>query len=284
MSSDNRSRRDSGKTSERAGPRERSSLVEAFLERTGKVAGGTLDLALDVAAMAAMSGDGWLRNVVSSSASPERLQAMADAGHFLRDARETAGLSIRELSERLELGDESVLEGVERGDTILPLELMLRAASLLARHDPVPFLIKFLRSYNPQLEATLEQWGVMALPRNFERERRFINLYRQHDFLRDLSDDEFARFVDYMDSSTSLVVEVMERERAANAPRRRAAAKRSPSARRRASSTARAKKTASKNSTANADDSSGRSAVRKKPVVRKVKPRSRRSNPGQAGS
>ena len=284
MSSDNRSRRDSGKTSERAGPRERSSLVEAFLERTGKVAGGTLDLALDVAAMAAMSGDGWLRNVVSSSASPERLQAMADAGHFLRDARETAGLSIRELSERLELGDESVLEGVERGDTILPLELMLRAASLLARHDPVPFLIKFLRSYNPQLEATLEQWGVMALPRNFERERRFINLYRQHDFLRDLSDDEFARFVDYMDSSTSLVVEVMERERAANAPRRRAAAKRSPSARRRASSTARAKKTASKNSTANADDSSGRSAVRKKPVVRKVKPRPRRSNPGQAGS
>lgn len=283
MSSDNSSRRDSGKTSEHAGSRERGSLVEAFLQRTGKVAGGTLDLALDVAAMAAMSGDGWLRNVVSSSASPERLQAMADAGHFLRDARETAGLSIRELSERLELGDESVLEGVERGDTILPLELMLRAASLLARHDPVPFLIKFLRSYNPQLEATLEQWGVMALPRNFERERRFINLYRQHDFLRDLSDDEFARFVDYMDSSTSLVVEVMERERAANAPRRRrAATKRSPSAKRRASSTARAKKTAGKNSTA--DDGSDGSAVPKKPVVRKVKPRTRRPSTGQAGS
>ena len=81
----------------------------------------------------------------------------------------------------------------------------------------------------------------------------------------------------------SLVVEVMERVRAANAPRRRrAATKRSPSAKRRASSTARAKKTAGKNSTA--DDGSDGSAVPKKPVVRKVKPRTRRPSTGQAGS
>ena len=62
---------------------------------------------------------------------------------------------------------EDVLRGVEEGRAILPLELMLRAVSLLARHDPLPFLIKFLRSYNPGLEAALEHWGVMALPRNF---------------------------------------------------------------------------------------------------------------------
>ncbi|CAN0606116.1 unnamed protein product, partial [Ectocarpus sp. 12 AP-2014] len=135
-----------------------SSLIDGLIKRAGKMAGGTLDIALDVATMSAMYGDGWLRDFLASSASPERLEAMAEAGRFLRDARETAGMSLRELSERLDLGDDSVLEGVERGEAILPLELMLRAASLLARHDPIPFLIKFLRSYNPQLEATLEQW------------------------------------------------------------------------------------------------------------------------------
>lgn len=257
---------------EKAREREGLSLMESLLKRTGQVAGGTLDLALDVAASAAMSSDGWLRNIVSSSASPERLEAMAEAGHFLRDARETAGLSIAELTDRLEMQDASVLEGVERGEAILPLELVLRAASLLARHDPIPFLIKFLRSYNPQLEATLEQWGVMVLPRNYERERRFINLYRQHDFLRDLSDDEYARFIDYMDASTRLVVDVMERERDAGAGNqwrskaaaRQAAAKKA-SKRRRAASAAKARP-ASKEST---------SSSAEKPVVRKVKAKKR---------
>jgi transcriptional regulator with XRE-family HTH domain len=209
---------------ESVSPASRGSLLETLIKRAGRVAGGTLDLAADVATMSAMFGDGWLRDVLSSSASPERLEAMAEAGHFLRDARETAGLSLEELAASLELKDDSVLEGVERGDAILPLEVMLRSASLLARHDPIPFLIKFLRSYNPQLEATLAQWGVMALPKNYERERRFLNLYRQHDFLRDLSDDEYQRFVEYMDSSTKLVVEVMQREGAIG-QRRRSGAK-----------------------------------------------------------
>ena len=131
------------------------------------------------------------------------------------------GLSLRELSEDLGLADPELLADVERGEKILPIEHVLRAASLLARHDPVPFLIRFLRTYNPQLERALEDWGVMALPKQFERERRFINLYRQHDFLRDLSDDEFARFIDYMDSSTHLVADVMAREKAAWATKRK---------------------------------------------------------------
>ena len=118
-----------------------------------------------------------------------------------------------------------MLEHVESGESIMPLELMLRAASLVARHDPIPFLIKFMRTYNPQLEQTLEQWGVMALPKHYERERRFVNLYRQHDFLRGLSDEEYDRFIDYMNSSTNLVIEVMDREKRANAPAPRRTAK-----------------------------------------------------------
>lgn len=266
-------RQASGEADEGAADRERPSLFDLLIKGTGKVAGGTLDLALDVAAMAAMSGDGWLRSMVSGSASPERLEAMAEAGRFLRDARETAGLSIAELAERLEVTDSAVIEGVERGEAILPLELMLRAASLLARHDPVPFFIRFLRSYNPQLEATLEQWGVMALPRNYERERRFINLYRQHDFLRDLSDDEYGRFIEYMDASTNLVVEVMERERNASKPRRKRAARSSGSAGKAAT-----KKSATRPRSKAKGDVKSASAAPPTPKVRKVKAKSRKAN------
>ena len=261
-----------------------ASLLSSLLRRTGRLAEGTLDMALDATALSAMFGEGWLRNAISAGASPERLEAMAEAGHFLRDARETAGLSIAELSERLELRDASMLEGVERGDTLLPLELALRAASLLARHDPIPFLIRFMRSYNPQIEARLENWGVLALPRTYERERRFINLYRQHDYLRDLTDEEHERFIDYMDASTRLVVEVMMRERASN-PRRttkrgpRRSQRTEPSRRRKAED--RGAEAASKPpAAAKQRDNRSASAGRKeptvrKPVVRKVRPKTR---------
>jgi len=226
---------------------EQDSLLNALMRLTGQVAGGTLDLARNTATMTAMFGETWLRNALVNSMSPERLEAMAEAGHFLRDARETAGLSVKEMADRLGLADKTVLEDVESGESIMPLELMLRAASLVARHDPIPFLIKFMRTYNPQLEQTLEQWGVMALPKHYERERRFVNLYRQHDFLRALSDDEYDRFIDYMNSSTNLVTDVMEREKRANAPAPRKTRKTRSAARpkRRSTGKATAKSTAS---------------------------------------
>ena len=90
------------------------------------------------------------------AAAAARFEAMAEAGHFLRDARETAGLSVKDLAESLGISDKTMLEDIESGQTIMPLELMLRSASLLARHDPIPFLIKFMRTYNPALEKTLE--------------------------------------------------------------------------------------------------------------------------------
>ncbi len=199
------------------------TLIASLRRLTGQVAGSTFELAKNTATMTAMFGETWLRTTVLNQLEPERLEAMAEAGHFLRDARETAGLSIRELSESLGLSDNTVLEDIERGQTIMPLELMLRAASLLARHDPIPFLIKFMRTYNPALEQTLEQLGVLTIPKQYERERRFVNLYRQHDVLRQFSDDEFARYIHYMESSSNLVLDVMAKEKAANEPRRSAA-------------------------------------------------------------
>ena len=192
-----------------------ASLLDSVRKLTGQVAGGTLGLARNTAAMTAMFGENWLRSAVLNQLEPERLEAMAEAGHFLKDARETAGLSIKDLSESLGLADKSMLEDIESGETIMPLEVMLRSASLLARHDPIPFLIKFMRTYNPALEKTLEQWGVLALPKQYERERRFVNLYRQHDVLRGFSDDEYERLIHYMQSSISLVLDVMQSEKSA---------------------------------------------------------------------
>lgn len=188
-------------------------LLATLARLTGQVAGGSLELARTTATMTAMFGESWLRTALLNTMEPERLEAMADAGHFLRDTRETAGLSLRQLADSLGLSDKSLLEDVESGEKVMPLELVLRSASLLARHDPIPFLLKFMRTYNPQLE----QSGVMVLPRQYERERRFVNLYRQHDSLRTLSDAEHERFISYIDSSAQLVLDLMQKEKLANA-------------------------------------------------------------------
>jgi transcriptional regulator with XRE-family HTH domain len=193
------------------------SLLEQLTRLTGQVAGQTLDVARNTASMTAMFGESWLKSAVMKTFEPERLEAMAEAGHFLRDARETAGLSLRELTDALGVKDDNLLEDIESGERVMPLELVLRSASLIARHDPIPYLIRFMRTYNPALGATLEQWGIMALPLQYERERRWVNLYRQHDVLRGLSDEEYERLINYVDSATNLVLDVMHKEKAANA-------------------------------------------------------------------
>lgn len=200
--------------------KDNDSFLNSLRKLTEQVAGGTFDFARNTATLTAMFGESWLRNALMNKLEPERLEAMADAGHFLRDARETAGMSLKDLAESLGLSDRGVLEDIESGETIMPLELMLRSAALLARHDPIPFLIKFMRTYNPALEKALEQWGVLALPKQYERERRFVNLMRQHDVLRRLSDDEYDRFIHYMESSSNLVLDVMRKEKQANAPKK----------------------------------------------------------------
>jgi transcriptional regulator with XRE-family HTH domain len=199
--------------------KDNDSILDSLRKLTEQIAGGTFDFARNTATMTAMFGESWLRNALLNKLEPERLEAMADAGHFLRDARETAGMSLKDLSESLGLSDRGVLEDIESGETIMPLELMLRSAALLARHDPIPFLIKFMRTYNPALEKALEQWGVLALPKQYERERRFVNLMRKHDALRRLSDAEYDRFIHYMESSSNLVLDVMLKEKQANTPK-----------------------------------------------------------------
>ncbi|MCX2981541.1 XRE family transcriptional regulator [Halieaceae bacterium IMCC14734] len=197
-----------------------ASLISQLTQLGGQMAGQTLEAAKTTAELTAMFGENWLKSTVMKTLDPERLDAMADAGRFLRDARETAGLTLSELNESLGIDDKELLKDIESGKRFMPIELMFRSASLMARHDPIPFLIQFMRTYNPSLGATLEQWGVMALPLQYERERRWINIYRQHDVLRELDDDEYERLINYVDSATDLVLDVMRTEKAANKPKR----------------------------------------------------------------
>jgi transcriptional regulator with XRE-family HTH domain len=222
------------------------SLISTLLHMTSQVAGGTLDLARNTATMTAMFGESWARSALLKNMEPERLEAMADAGHFLRDARQTAGLSLKELAEALGVSDDNLLRDIESGDRIMPLELVLRATSLIARHDPIPFLIKFMRTYNPSLGETLEQWGILTLPMQYERERRFVNIYRQHDVLRKLDDDEFDRLIHYVDSATNLVLDVMLKEKEAKGATASAAQHKAAEQRKAPAKTRRRRKTPAK--------------------------------------
>jgi transcriptional regulator with XRE-family HTH domain len=119
------------------------------------------------------------------------------AGETLRELRELAGLTRDELAAALELSDESLLKAVENGTATLSFELILRLSAILARHDPIPFIARFTRTYSPEVWGVLEGWGVGRLPLHFEREREFINIYRRHDAARKLSDEGFARVLDF---------------------------------------------------------------------------------------
>jgi len=122
---------------------------------------------------------------------PEQRAALEKTGHVLRGMREAAGLSLKEVGAAINLKDPSLLELVENGKVALPFEIILRLASVLGRNDPVSFVMRFTRSYNPEVWQTLEGLGVGRFAVQAGREREFANIYRGSDAARRLSDDEF---------------------------------------------------------------------------------------------
>ena len=129
--------------------------------------------------------------------SQDQLKLMVAAGESLRDLREVAGLTINELNDALKLKDKALLEAVENGTATLSFELILRLAALLARNDPIPFILKYTRTYNPEIWKVLHDWGLGRLPLHFERERKFINIYRAHDEARKLSDEGYDKVLEF---------------------------------------------------------------------------------------
>ena len=128
---------------------------------------------------------------------PEASRVRRETGGYVRELRELAGLTRAELADAIELSDRSLLEAVEAGTAALSFEIILRLAAILARHDPVPFVARLLRSYNPLLWELFRDWGVDRIPLQFEREREFVNVLRSSDAARELSDADFARVLDF---------------------------------------------------------------------------------------
>jgi transcriptional regulator with XRE-family HTH domain len=129
--------------------------------------------------------------------SPEAARMRLEAGRYLRELRELAGLTLDELADAVELSDRSLLGAVENGTATLSFELILRLSALLARNDPLPFIARMARTYNPMLWKALEDWGIGRIPLQLERERRFLNVFRAHDAARRLSDPGFERVLDF---------------------------------------------------------------------------------------
>ena len=168
-------------------------------ERLLDLAGGAVKVAAGAKGVSVAIGKAILN-------SPDQLRRMEEAGRYLQDLREVAGLTRKEVSEAIDLADESLLTAVENGTATLSFELILRISALLARHDPVPLALKFVRSYNPELWSLLESWGADRIPLNYERERKFVNIYRKNDAVRDLSDEAFEKILSYTNKAFELAL------------------------------------------------------------------------------
>lgn len=171
------------------------SLVTLFTDLAAELTRTALRFAAETAGLPVLKPE-QLRLVT-----PQQRKTMRETGLYLRDLREVAGLTLRELSDAMDLEDHSLLEAAERGAVTLSFELILRLAALLARHDPIPFIVRFVRTYNPELWKILDAWGIGRLPTHFERERQFINIYRRHDGARKLSDEGFARVLTFTNAA-----------------------------------------------------------------------------------
>ena len=132
---------------------------------------------------------------------PSHKAAVEKAGGLFRDLRESAGLTLGDLGQAINLKDTSLLEQVEGGKVGLPFELLRRLAGVLGRNDPIPVAMKLTRTYNPKLWATLESLGVGKLAVQAGREREFANLYRASDAARQLNDEEFAAALKFVRAS-----------------------------------------------------------------------------------
>lgn len=137
---------------------------------------------------------------------PGQRAALAKAGQALRTLREGAGLSVQELGRAVDLNDPALIDLVENGKIALPFEIVLRLAAVLGRNDPLSFVMRFTRSYNPQVWQTLEALGVGRLAVQAGREREFANLYRASDAARTLTDEQFEAVLAFTRSAFDLAM------------------------------------------------------------------------------
>jgi transcriptional regulator with XRE-family HTH domain len=150
---------------------------------------------------------------------PEQRAALEKTGAVLRGIREAAGMSVNEVGAAIDLKDPALLELVENGKVALPFEIILRLASVLGRNDPISFVMRFTRSYNPEVWRTLENLGVGRFAVQAGREREFANIYRGNDAARRLSDEEFSAVLAFVSAAFELALAFRGAQVGAVAPR-----------------------------------------------------------------
>lgn len=174
---------------------------------------GLLELitgAMSLAGKTSKYSAGLVRKLFDDEKKPpkERLSSslLRETGNYVRELREVAGITRDDLAEALEVSDTSYIAAIESGTATLSFDLILRLASVIARHDPVPFVFKLLRTYNPDLWEELSDWGVTGLSDQYEKERRFVNLLRQHDDARELSHEEFDQVLEFTGAALDMAL------------------------------------------------------------------------------
>lgn len=148
--------------------------------------------------------------------SAEQRAWMQRAGVAIHDARVTAGLSLDGLAAALDLEDKTLLQAMEQGSATVSFEMILRLTSLLARNDPIPFLISLVRGFNPRLWALLEDWGIGHLPTMVERDRKWLNIYRGNEAVRQLPEAEFNQVLEFCRSSLETAMVFRDQQQAAS--------------------------------------------------------------------
>jgi transcriptional regulator with XRE-family HTH domain len=157
--------------------------VRSWADSLMEMAGPATDMAVAVAS--------------ARSADPKQKATIREAGAVLRTMRESAGLTLRDVSRALNLSDPTLLEKAEDGVVSLPSEVILRLAAVLGRDDPGTSLMRLTRTYNPDLWKTLEQLGIGKLMLQAGRERELANIYRANDAARRLDDEDFALVLEF---------------------------------------------------------------------------------------
>lgn len=182
---------------------------------------GLLELitgAMSLAGKTSRYSSGLVRRLFDDDKEPakERLSSklLQETGAYVKELREVAGVTREDLANALDLSDDSYVSAIESGTATLSFDLILRLASVLARHDPVPFVFKLLRTYNPELWDELSDWGVTGISDQYERERRFVNLLRQHDEARELSHEAFDRVLMFVDAALIMALEFAKKNAA----------------------------------------------------------------------
>lgn len=149
---------------------------------------------------------------------------MERAGEAIKDARETAGFTVEDMADALNMNDKSVLEAVESGSATLSFDMIIRLTSLLSRNDPIPFFISLVRGFNPRLWALFEDWGFGHIPTMIERDRLWMNIYRGNLEARKLGTDEFDRVLMFCRGAleSAMAFKAQEQELAGDSKTRKA--------------------------------------------------------------